>query len=244
MNPDLPADIFTSCLTTPIKIALRWWVTLSYKLSVWNWVLIIKTYFYFQWKYSVLFTSLCEPLFSLFFFMNIAFLCFFYSCYRNYSVLGLTADWTLVVWSPTEGFFSRLCVQTSSEAHPSSCTMGTGVLSLGVKRDQGVTLTTDPHLVPKSRMSRSYIACPPCHLHGSSGTVFRIKCIVLSSVCIFYEKWMHTASESWPIKLLVGEVWGSYGNRYCLCLCTVIPLFHSSYNLFMRQYRSVNIVTG
>lgn len=24
MNPDLPADVFTSCLTTPIKIALRW----------------------------------------------------------------------------------------------------------------------------------------------------------------------------------------------------------------------------
>ena len=24
MNPDLPADIFTSCLTTPIKIALQW----------------------------------------------------------------------------------------------------------------------------------------------------------------------------------------------------------------------------
>ncbi|XP_033214111.1 regulatory-associated protein of mTOR isoform X2 [Belonocnema kinseyi] len=27
MNPDLPADIFTACLTTPIKIALRWFVT-------------------------------------------------------------------------------------------------------------------------------------------------------------------------------------------------------------------------
>ncbi|KAK2586076.1 hypothetical protein KPH14_008365 [Odynerus spinipes] len=26
MNPDLPADVFTSCLTTPIKIALRWFV--------------------------------------------------------------------------------------------------------------------------------------------------------------------------------------------------------------------------
>lgn len=26
MNPDLPADIFTSCLTTPITIALRWFV--------------------------------------------------------------------------------------------------------------------------------------------------------------------------------------------------------------------------
>jgi len=27
MNPELPADIFTSCLTTPIKVALRWFVT-------------------------------------------------------------------------------------------------------------------------------------------------------------------------------------------------------------------------
>lgn len=26
MNPDLPADIFTACLTTPIKVALRWFV--------------------------------------------------------------------------------------------------------------------------------------------------------------------------------------------------------------------------
>jgi len=25
MNPNLPADIFTSCLTTPIKIAIRWY---------------------------------------------------------------------------------------------------------------------------------------------------------------------------------------------------------------------------
>ena len=24
MNPELPADLFTSCLTTPIKMALRW----------------------------------------------------------------------------------------------------------------------------------------------------------------------------------------------------------------------------
>ena len=26
MNPELPADLFTSCLTTPIKMALRWFV--------------------------------------------------------------------------------------------------------------------------------------------------------------------------------------------------------------------------
>lgn len=29
MNPDLPADLFTSCLTTPIKVALRWFVLQS-----------------------------------------------------------------------------------------------------------------------------------------------------------------------------------------------------------------------
>ena len=27
-NPELPADLFTSCLTTPIRMALRWWVLL------------------------------------------------------------------------------------------------------------------------------------------------------------------------------------------------------------------------
>lgn len=26
MNADLPADLFTSCLTTPIKIALKWFL--------------------------------------------------------------------------------------------------------------------------------------------------------------------------------------------------------------------------
>jgi hypothetical protein len=42
---------------------------------------------------------------------------------------------------------SSPCVQTGSEAHPASYPMGTGALSLGVKRGRGVTLTTHPHLV-------------------------------------------------------------------------------------------------
>jgi hypothetical protein len=41
-----------------------------------------------------------------------------------------------------------------------------GVLSPGVKHGQGVTLTTHPHLMPRSRMSRSYISSPPKLLHG------------------------------------------------------------------------------
>jgi hypothetical protein len=41
-----------------------------------------------------------------------------------------------------------------------------GVLSPGVKRDRGVTLTTHPHLVPRSRNSRSYTSSPPLRLRG------------------------------------------------------------------------------
>jgi hypothetical protein len=35
-----------------------------------------------------------------------------------------------------------------------------GVLSPEVKRDRGVTLTTHPHLMPSSRMSRNYTSSP------------------------------------------------------------------------------------
>jgi hypothetical protein len=45
-------------------------------------------------------------------------------------------------------------------------TMGTGGFSPGVKRGWGVTLTTHPHLVPRSRMSKSYTSSPPKRLHG------------------------------------------------------------------------------
>jgi hypothetical protein len=54
--------------------------------------------------------------------------------------------------------YSSLCVQTGSGAHPASSSMGTGVLSPGVKRGQ---LTTHPHLVQRSRMSRSCTCSPP-----------------------------------------------------------------------------------
>jgi hypothetical protein len=52
------------------------------------------------------------------------------------------------VQSPTEAeleyFSSNLCVQTGSGAHPTSCTMGTGGFSLGLKHGQSVMLTTHP----------------------------------------------------------------------------------------------------
>jgi hypothetical protein len=70
--------------------------------------------------------------------------------------------------SPAEAkdFSSSFCVQTGSGAHPVSCTTGTGGSFPGAKRGRGVTLTTNPHLVPRSRMSRSYISSHPKRHHG------------------------------------------------------------------------------
>jgi hypothetical protein len=75
-------------------------------------------------------------------------------------------DRAIEVRSPTgaEGFSSSPCVQTGSGAHPAQWVPG--VLSPGVKRGRGVTLTTHPHLVPRLRMSRSYTSSPPMRLHG------------------------------------------------------------------------------
>jgi hypothetical protein len=57
------------------------------------------------------------------------------------------------VRSSAEDFSSSLCVQTNSEVHSASYPTGTGGPLPGVKRSQGVTLTTHPHLVSRSRMS-------------------------------------------------------------------------------------------
>lgn len=36
MNPELPADLFTACLTTPIKMALRWFVMQNHGMLATN----------------------------------------------------------------------------------------------------------------------------------------------------------------------------------------------------------------
>jgi hypothetical protein len=81
-------------------------------------------------------------------------------------------DRVIEVRSPAgaKDFSSNLCVQTGAGAHPSSCTMGNGFLSPGEKRGRGVTLTTHPHLVPRSIMSRSYTSSTPCVSMACSGT--------------------------------------------------------------------------
>jgi hypothetical protein len=64
--------------------------------------------------------------------------------------------------SPAEArdFSSSLCVQTGSEAHPVSCTMGTGGPYHGPKARPGRDADHSPHLLPSSWMSRSYTYSP------------------------------------------------------------------------------------
>jgi len=55
-------------------------------------------------------------------------------------------------------------VLTSPGAHPASCTMGTGSF-LGVKQ-QGMALTTHPHLAPRLKKEWSYTSTPSLGLCG------------------------------------------------------------------------------
>jgi hypothetical protein len=88
-------------------------------------------------------------------------------------------------------FSSNLCVQTCSEAHPASCTICNGGPFPGAKRGRGVTLTTHPHLVPMSGMSRSYTSSPPSACVVCSGTA------LICFFCLFprlQRRREHTAS--------------------------------------------------
>jgi hypothetical protein len=69
-----------------------------------------------------------------------------------------------------KNFFSSLCVQTRSWAHPASCTMGTGSPFPGVKARPGREADRSPHLVPRSWMSRSYTSSSPSAFMACSGT--------------------------------------------------------------------------
>jgi hypothetical protein len=71
-------------------------------------------------------------------------------------------DREIYVRSPSEAkdFSTSLCVQTGSGAHPASCTVVTVGPFPGAKA-RPESDGDHPHLVPRSRMSRSYNSSPP-----------------------------------------------------------------------------------
>jgi hypothetical protein len=102
----------------------------------------------------------------------------------------LLYDRAIGVRSPAgaKDFSSILCVQTGSGAHPASCPMGTGgPFPGGKKRGRGVTLTTHPHLMPRSWMSRSYNSSPPKRLHGVQRDCFTFFLVNLLLFWVFLQ---------------------------------------------------------
>jgi hypothetical protein len=69
-------------------------------------------------------------------------------------------------------FSSSLCVQTGSGAQPASCTMGTGGPFSGATRWKARDADHSPLLVPRSRMSSSYIFSPLSDCMANRGTAF------------------------------------------------------------------------
>jgi hypothetical protein len=89
-------------------------------------------------------------------------------CWQEIS-LNLANVVSLSLFDPRQkrkDFSSSLCVQNGSEPHPDSCTMGTGGPFPGAKAWPGRDADHSPHLVPRSRMSRSYTSSPPRRLRG------------------------------------------------------------------------------
>jgi hypothetical protein len=116
-------------------------------------------------------------------------------------------DRAVEVRSPAEAkdFSSSLCVQIGSGAHPASCTMVPGILSPGVKRGRGVTLTTHPHLVPRSRMSRSYTSSPlaPPQLGCGTASVLTSMAYLISST----QEYFNDAHSGQPSALKPTLLW-------------------------------------
>jgi hypothetical protein len=98
---------------------------------------------------------------------------------------GIVSDYRLddrAIWvrSPAgaKDFSSILCVQTGSETDPASCRMGTWGPFPWNKAQPG--LTTHPHLVPRSRISRSCTFCPLERLRGLQWDSFNVLALEVS----------------------------------------------------------------
>jgi hypothetical protein len=85
-------------------------------------------------------------------------------------------DRAIGVRSPAgaEDFSYSLFVQTGSETHPASCTMGIGGPYPGGEALPGRDADHSPHLVSRSSMNRIYNSSPPSAFMACSGTALAL----------------------------------------------------------------------
>jgi hypothetical protein len=92
-----------------------------------------------------------------------------------------------------------------------------GVLSPGLKRGLGLTLTTHLHLVPRLKMSRSYTSSPPSAFVACSGTALALS-FVLENVIQAAE--VTLPSSWWPLDLPTPR------NEFACSSCKYTSLVH------------------
>jgi hypothetical protein len=136
------------------------------------------------------------------------------------------------VWSPTEAnyFLWPLCPDQLLSLTQPPIQWVPRVLSLGVKNGRSMTLTTNPHLVPRSRMSMSYLFSPPCWLHGGSRIV--LLCFTLYHLhrqyCIIWEmtghEWMVTREGQEKKSTIQHMLRGTEENHKIIYLYLLSPL--------------------
>jgi hypothetical protein len=85
----------------------------------------------------------------------------------------------------TKGFFSLASLYRPAVGSTQTPVQWVpGVLYPGLKRGRGVTLTTHPQIVPRSRMSRSYTSYFPGFCVASSGTALALGSVVAVAVIV------------------------------------------------------------
>jgi hypothetical protein len=92
----------------------------------------------------------------------------------------LTTNWTTRIRSPAEATnFPLAPVSRPDEAHPASFPMGTGGSFTGCKARSGRDADHSPHLVRRSRMSRSCTSSPLYRLYGVHSASLRVLLFLL-----------------------------------------------------------------
>jgi hypothetical protein len=137
------------------------------------------------------------PYYDLIYFTNVVEPCSSVSIVSGY---GLD-DQAIEVRSPPEArsFSCSFCVQTGSGAHPASFTMGTGDSLPGAEVRPGRDADHSPHLVPRSRMSKSYNSPPPpSAFMACSGTALAVALPML--LCMFRFLLLYTALPKYDVQ--------------------------------------------
>ena len=116
-------------------------------------------------------------------------------------------------------------VQTGPEAHPATCTMGTGSF-LGVKNGRGVTLTPHPLVVPWSRQSIAMPLLPLWavrfvqSLSACTRLTFTFTFIFISYFCFTYI-YLHLTEKF----MQVTKLYRKYGLPLIICNHSIIRRF-------------------